>query len=98
MIGYADSSKAKLSEEAVVSDAMQLYKWVTEKTKSPIYIWGHSLGTALSTHTVANLRDKGIIPHGLFLEAPFTRMREEVPYHPIGKVMRIKIKLNLFFC
>lgn len=58
------------------------------KTNAPIYVWGHSLGTALSTHTVANLRDKKIVPKGLFLEAPFTRMREEVPNHPIGKVIK----------
>lgn len=57
-----------------------------QKTDSPIYVWGHSLGTALSTHTVANLKDLGIVPRGLFLEAPFTNMKEEMPNHPIGKV------------
>lgn len=65
---------------------MQLYKWLQKQTTADIYVWGHSLGTALSTHTVKMLKKEGIIPYGLVLESPFTTMREEITLHPIGKV------------
>lgn len=83
---YGDSTPAILSEPAVVSDSVQLYKWVETQTIADIYVWGHSLGTALSTHTVKMLKKEGIVPHGLALESPFTTMREEITVHPIGKV------------
>lgn len=86
ILDYGDSTPAILSEPAVVSDSVQVYKWVRQQTSAEIYVWGHSLGTALSTHTVKTLKMEGIIPYGLMLEAPFTTMREEITYHPIGKV------------
>lgn len=84
---YGDSTPAVLSEPAVVNDAVQLYKWVQEHTIADIYVWGHSLGTALSTHTVKMLKKEDIVPMGLVLESPFTTMREEITVHPIGKVI-----------
>lgn len=84
--GYGDSTNADLSEEAVVSDLTQFYKWIRNKTSARIFIWGHSLGTAIGTRTVAALREQNIIPTGLILEAPFTTMREELPLHPVGRV------------
>lgn len=69
-----------------MSDSVQLYKWVEQQTIADIYVWGHSLGTALSTHTVKMLKKEGIVPYGLILESPFTTMREEITVHPIGKV------------
>lgn len=86
--GYADSTEAPLSELAVVSDMVHVYKWLMRSTNpsKKILIWGHSLGAALATHTVASLKDGRIIPGALFLEAPFTTMKEEIPHHPLGKV------------
>lgn len=83
---YGDSTPAKLSEPAVVSDSVQLYKWLKSKTMANIYVWGHSLGTALSTHTVKMLKKDEIVPYGLMLESPFTTMQEEITLHPIGRV------------
>ena len=43
--GYGDSSGSP-SEDGVVSDALFIYRWVRQrKGKSPLFIWGHSLGT-----------------------------------------------------
>ncbi|XP_063911023.1 lysophosphatidylserine lipase ABHD12-like [Zophobas morio] len=85
---YADSSKNELSEDAVVNDCVQLYEWLTTKTKSRIIIWGHSLGSALATHTVSLLQTKPNVtqPVGLVLEAAFTKMSEELYVHPYGKI------------
>lgn len=55
-------------------------------TNSSIYVWGHSLGSSLSSNTVAHLKKKGIVPHGLILESPLPSMRKEIPHHPYGKV------------
>lgn len=57
------------------------------KTLAPVFIWGHSLGTALATKTVAILANRNLTqPIGLVLEAPFTKMSEELYVHPYGKV------------
>ncbi|XP_018561624.1 monoacylglycerol lipase ABHD12 isoform X1 [Anoplophora glabripennis] len=88
--GYGDSGlDADLSEDGIVSDTVQLYKWVRYKTSNMIYFWGHSLGSALATHAVKILKEQdGIIPTGLVLESPFTTMRDEMINHPLGKIYK----------
>lgn len=76
-----------------MSDSIQLYKWIRRKTDVNVYVWGHSLGTALATRTVASLKNEGISISALMLEAPFTNMRDELPAHPYGKVF---IEYNIF--
>nr|XP_023019045.1 monoacylglycerol lipase ABHD12-like isoform X2 [Leptinotarsa decemlineata] len=83
---YADSSPGSLSETAVVNDCVQLYYWVKNRTLSPIYVWGHSLGSALATRTVASLENSGIHTYGLVLESAFTNLRDELYVHPFGKI------------
>lgn len=86
ILDFADSTPAILSEESVVDDSMALYYWLQSKTNASIYVWGHSLGTPLSSNTIAHLRKNEVIPFGLILESPLTSMREEIPIHPYGKV------------
>lgn len=86
LLGYADSTKAPMSEEAFVKDSVQVYKWLRTQTTSKIYVWGLSLGTAVGTETIAQLRDEMIIPMGLILEAPFTTVVEVVATNSIAKV------------
>lgn len=98
--GYGDSDKGTMSEEAIISDCVQLYRWVRRKTERRIYLWGHSLGAAIATRTAATLADlpmsfhhvgareeerRAALPAGLVLESPFTSLREEIPLHPYGK-------------
>lgn len=90
--GYADSTDAVITEKNVVQDSLKLYDWVLKNTNQEnIYFWGHSLGTALSTHTLKEIYRSGnklTKPKGLFLEAPFTRMWEEIYYNPLAKYWR----------
>lgn len=90
--GYADSTDADITELNVVRDSLQFYEWVTKNTdQENIYIWGHSLGTALSTHTVKEIYGSSKYyprPKGLILEAPFTTMREEILYNPLAKIWK----------
>lgn len=77
---YGDSTKGELTEMGIVEDSVELYKWVRQQTNASIYFWGHSLGSSLSSHTIAKLRDDDVVPAGLFLEAPFNTLRDEIKY------------------
>lgn len=70
--GYGDSSKAPQTDQNLSEDSIFVYKWVKSKTKSPIFLWGHSLGTAISVMALAELRGQGHQSKGLFLESAFT--------------------------
>lgn len=90
---YGDSTEALLTEKAVVNDLVQFYYKVLELTNQrEVFFWAHSLGTALSTHTLRKITEGHSsapdrrLPRALMLEAPFTTMREEIEYHPIGKL------------
>ncbi|XP_018561600.1 monoacylglycerol lipase ABHD12-like [Anoplophora glabripennis] len=84
--GYADSSKAKMGESGIVADIVQLYKWLRTKSKSKIFFWGHSLGTGVASHAIANLKRDNISSHGVVLEAPFTSVTDVMKTHPVVKV------------
>lgn len=44
--GYGDSTDAEIDETGLVSDVMETFKWVYERANgTPIFGWGHSLGT-----------------------------------------------------
>ncbi|KAG5898034.1 hypothetical protein JTB14_001745 [Gonioctena quinquepunctata] len=87
--GYGDSGiDVVQSELGIVNDTHQIYQWIRNNTKNNIYVWGHSLGTALGTHTVKRLREDKIVPMGLILESPFTTMREEVESNFVGKLFK----------
>lgn len=96
-LGYGDSSDGEMTETAVVEDCKQLYRWLRARTKAKIYIWGHSLGASLALRTAAELSTENIVPTAVILEAAFTTMREEIPVHPYGQVIkRFKFK-HLFY-
>ncbi|KAL1516563.1 hypothetical protein ABEB36_000465 [Hypothenemus hampei] len=83
--GYGDSNGGNLTETNIVNDIVYIYKWLREQTKSKIFIWGHSLGTGIATHTITNLKKNKIVPSGLILEAPFTSVAEVVKINPLVK-------------
>lgn len=84
--GYADSTNAELFEDTIVNDAVELYKKLKTHNVTKIFVWGHSLGSALATRMVSELGKENIFPVGLVLESAFTSMREELPMHKYGKV------------
>ena len=48
--GYADSSPITPSKTGVVQDALKVYEYTKSLAKeTPIIVYGHSLGTAVST-------------------------------------------------
>ncbi|CAH0547841.1 unnamed protein product [Brassicogethes aeneus] len=84
--GYGDSSDFVLTESGIIHDNIQVYEWLKERTNQDIYVWGHSLGTSVSVHTVRTLyEEKNIVPKGLVIEAAFPTIREVFVLSPIGK-------------
>ncbi|XP_072396527.1 lysophosphatidylserine lipase ABHD12-like [Diabrotica undecimpunctata] len=85
--GFADSTNEQPSETKLVKDCEFIYKWVANKTQGSIFVWGHSLGTSLVTHSLFNLKNSKITePAGVFLEASFTNMADEIVENPIAKI------------
>ncbi|XP_040576190.1 lysophosphatidylserine lipase ABHD12 isoform X3 [Lepeophtheirus salmonis] len=92
--GYADSSPAVPTKTGVVQDAISVYKYVQSKcASSPIFIWGHSLGTAVSTQFVNDMSLTNNPPEGLILESPFNNIYDEIKLHPMSFLWR---KMPLF--
>lgn len=61
-----------MKEESYVKDSIKIYKWVRQQTSKKIYFWGLSLGSMVSIETTARLKQEGIVPSGLMLEATTT--------------------------
>ncbi len=54
--GYADSSPVIPSKRGVITDGRAVLQYIRQwADKSPILVWGHSLGTAVSSAIVADL-------------------------------------------
>lgn len=64
-----------------------MYKWISNRTNSKIFIWGHSLGTGVSTHSLALLKPQGYIAAGLILESPFNNLKDEISEYPMAQVI-----------
>lgn len=86
---YADSSSVMPCETGVVSDSRFMFKWLRQRAgKSPIIVWGHSLGTGVTCHMVADLCIEGDRPTSLVLESPFNNIQEEVKLHKLASLYR----------
>lgn len=95
---YGDSSNVDPSEEGVVSDSKAVYKWIkSHSKKSKIFLWGHSLGTGISSHLLDDLESEGAEIAGLVLEAPFNNMADEVRSYPMTKLFRHLPWFDYFF-
>nr|CAD7448988.1 unnamed protein product [Timema bartmani] len=90
--GYGDSTNESPSEQGVVSDSLFVLSWTVERVKgAPLFVWGHSLGTSVSSHSLDILSQKGLHPTGLILEAPFNNMRDEIREHPLARMKQVCI-------
>ncbi|KDR08111.1 monoacylglycerol lipase ABHD12 isoform X3 [Zootermopsis nevadensis] len=95
---YGDSSPVSPSEMGVVSDGKYVFSWVQERAKaSPLYVWGHSLGTGVSSHALSLLAQEGKKADGLILESPFNNLRDELKEHPFSKLYRQLPWFEFFF-
>jgi len=97
--GYADSSThIAPTESGVVADARAVYDYCRDRVgTSRLIVWGHSLGTAISSHLVADLCLQDQRPCGLVLESPFNNIFDEVRNHPMAWVWRKMPWFDWFF-
>ncbi|XP_030755393.1 lysophosphatidylserine lipase ABHD12-like isoform X2 [Sitophilus oryzae] len=74
--GYADSTLGELTENNIVSDIAYIYKWLRKRSKSKMFIWGHSLGSGVATLLASRLKKENLTSTGVVLETPFTSVTD----------------------
>nr|XP_036857727.1 lysophosphatidylserine lipase ABHD12 isoform X3 [Manis javanica] len=99
--GWGDSAGTP-SERGMTYDALHVFDWIKARSgDSPVYIWGHSLGTGVATNLVRRLCERGrgaeTPPDALVLESPFTNIREEAKSHPFSVIYRYFPGFDWFF-
>ena len=58
--GFADSTRVTPNKVDVVNDSVKVYEYVKNlANETPIFIYGHSLGTAISVEVLAKLCGEG---------------------------------------
>jgi len=87
--GYGDSTGSP-SEEGLVTDSISVFKWLRQQSGSaPIYLWGHSLGSAVATQTANQLSKEGADFSGLIIEGAFTNLMQAASTSPISWPFRL---------
>lgn len=87
--GYGDSAGGSPTEQGVVRDAIAVYEYIRQHTHNPVYLWGHSLGTGIATHMMAQLAHRNVpAPAAVVLESPFNNMDTEIRSHPMSRLFR----------
>ncbi|CAG9761806.1 unnamed protein product [Ceutorhynchus assimilis] len=89
--GYGDSGQnVPMTELGIVNDHLQIYDWLTQKNFSRnIYYWGHSMGAAITCHTLKTLKSqRNFTPKGVIFESAFTSLQEQIVNMFLGKVFK----------
>ncbi|KAK9510126.1 hypothetical protein O3M35_004974 [Rhynocoris fuscipes] len=95
---YGDSSYVEPTEEGVVADSRSVYHWVKEKSgSSNIFLWGHSLGTGISSHLLDILEGEKENVSGIVLESPFNNMSDEIRHYPLARFFKYLPWFDYFF-
>uniref|UniRef100_UPI00398EF4EE lysophosphatidylserine lipase ABHD12-like isoform X4 n=1 Tax=Pristiophorus japonicus TaxID=55135 RepID=UPI00398EF4EE len=96
--GWADST-GEPSEAGITTDSLYLFEWTRARSrKSPVCLWGHSLGSGVASNTARSLYEKvGSPADAVILESPFTSLREEVAHHPFSKYYKFFPGFEWFF-
>ena len=81
--GFAESN-CNPSERGVMEDGYLVWNWLRKHVpNNRIFVWGHSLGSAVAAHLTEELCRKQDCPKGIILDAPFTTIAEAGYHHPI---------------
>lgn len=95
--GYGDSTGSP-SEDGVVADSLYVYRWIRQhKGDTPLFIWGHSLGTAITAKVAREVCKSGESPAGVFLESGFNNILDAATYHPMATPYRFIPWFNWLF-
>lgn len=93
--GFGDSTGVP-TEADITRDALFAYEYLQSVAQSAsVYIWGHSLGTGVSSNLARILTEKGKPASGVVLEAPFYNIEAEIEFHPFTWIFSLNfIMLN----
>jgi len=97
--GYGDSTYETPSAYGLTSDTAYAYKWLLSQPnvhESRVFVWGHSLGTAIAMSMVAGLSDDHK-PSKIVLEAPFDTLANAIANHPFSYPFRFIPYFEFFF-
>ncbi|XP_060896887.1 monoacylglycerol lipase ABHD12-like [Labrus mixtus] len=95
--GFGDSTGEPV-EADLTTDALYFYNWVKARSgKSLVVIWGHSLGTGVTTNTAAKLTEQGVVVDGVILEGAFSMAQQQIRDHPFAWYYWKIPGLGLFF-
>ncbi|XP_005343259.1 protein ABHD12B isoform X2 [Microtus ochrogaster] len=84
--GFGDSTGTP-TEEGLTTDAICVYEWAKARSgRTPVCLWGHSLGTGVATNAARALEAKGCPVDAIVLEAPFTNMWVASINYPLLKI------------
>ncbi|WKY13656.1 hypothetical protein Q1695_004468 [Nippostrongylus brasiliensis] len=73
--GYGDSD-GTATEHGVLHDSRVVYNYVKENCKNnTVIIWGHSMGSAITTRMAKELSLEGQPPYGIVLEGAYDNLR-----------------------
>lgn len=82
--GFGDSDGFP-TEQGLVEDGKVAYRWLLDRYHSyPLYIWGHSLGSAVGVQVAAWLNSELSRLNGLILEAPFNNLTDAIKQTPLA--------------
>ncbi|XP_051773263.1 lysophosphatidylserine lipase ABHD12-like isoform X2 [Ctenopharyngodon idella] len=85
--GFGDST-GEPTEAGLSTDALYLYDWVKARSgNSLVCVWGHSLGSGVSTNTAVKLLEQGKQFDGIILEGAFLTGRvapNQIFEHPFS--------------
>lgn len=80
--GFGDST-GEPTEDGLSTDALFVYDWVKARSgNSLVVLWGHSLGTGVSTNIAVKLLEKGVVLDGVILEGAFNSVRQNLKINP----------------
>ncbi|KAL6047335.1 hypothetical protein STEG23_024244, partial [Scotinomys teguina] len=83
--GFGDSTGMP-TEEGLTTDTICVYEWTKARSgRTPVCLWGHSLGTGVATNAARVLEAKGCPVDAIVLEAPFTNMWVATINYPLLK-------------
>ncbi|XP_026979970.1 protein ABHD12B [Sagmatias obliquidens] len=84
--GFGDLT-GKLTEDGLTSDAICVYEWTKARSgTTPVCLWGHSLGTGVTTNAAKVLEGEGFPVDAIILEAPFTNIWVASINYPLLKI------------
>lgn len=97
--GYADSYGGfmfRISESTMAHDGQMSFQLLKKyiHPSSKVIVWGHSLGTGVTTKLANEVREACARPDGYVLEAPFNKMKDEVGTFLMAKGVKVCLDVD----